>query len=75
MPWYLSAKWPGLLVLAGIGLAFLPEPANGLSAAPLMVGVLWALLTGRARRTYWNARIRAMGYADERAARKRRHQD
>lgn len=72
MRWYLSLKWPGALAAVGFGLLFLPEPANGLGTGPIVIAFLWALLTGRARRTYWNARFRAMGYADEAAAQRRR---
>lgn len=58
-----------LLALAAIAAVVLPtdEPVGVLGG----VALLWLLLTGKARKTYWNARIRAKAYDDARRARSR----
>lgn len=43
------------------------EPGYGL----VVVAFLWLLFTGKARKTYWNARIRSRASYDARRARSR----
>ena len=65
--WTLGA--PLLLVVTGIVVAFVLHPNNGPAAPFFMVGIVWLMFTSRARKTYWNARVRARANHDARRAR------
>ncbi|NUR76052.1 MAG: hypothetical protein HOQ28_07205 [Thermoleophilia bacterium] len=69
MPWYLSRKWPGVLFAFGLVLSLVTDPKVGAGAPFMTVAVLWVLLTGRARKVYWNARLRTRAALDERDSR------
>ena len=60
----------GLFGLAAIvAIAMFPDTST---AGAIATGaVLWLLFTAKARKTYWNARIRTRGSYDERRARTR----
>lgn len=66
MPWYLSLKWPGVLFVVGLSILALPEPINASAGIPIMVAFVWAIVTGRSRRIFWDAQTRARAYRDVR---------
>lgn len=70
MPFSIALKGPLVLIALGVVIQLLVSSHGGGAGAPFIgAGVLWILLTGRSRRTYWNARLRARAYVDERSSR------
>lgn len=69
MPWWISLKTPLAFVGIGLVLALLTYPKPDAAAPFFAVALLWALFTGRSRKTYWSARLRTRAHLDERAAR------
>jgi hypothetical protein len=66
-----TAGAPLCLLALGVVVALVVNPESPIAAALFAVAFFWLLLTGKMRRTYWNARIRARGSYDERRARAR----
>lgn len=69
MPLSISLKGPLVLLGVGVLLALVTYPKADVGAPFIAVAILWALVTGRSRRTYWDARLRARARQDERAER------
>ena len=69
MPFWLRLSGiPLICAVVGVlvGLISYPKIENG--AIFFTLGFAWVFLTGRARRTYWTARLRTRATMDERRA-------
>lgn len=66
MPFWISRKGPLVLFVVGAFLALFGQVGASLAAPFFMVAFFWVFLTGSARKTYLNARLRARAYHDER---------
>lgn len=69
MPFWISLKVPLALVAVGVLLLLVVDPHGQASAPFFTLAFFWVLLTGKARKTYWSARLRARATYDERASR------
>jgi hypothetical protein len=67
--WWLSLWFPFAIALGGAALAFFTYPNTDASAALIGLAFFWGLVTGKARRTYWNTRLRTRAAMDERQSR------
>lgn len=67
-----TAGVPIILFAVAALLAFVTRSVEGLPIGVGAVALLWLGFTAKARRTYWNARVRSRAHADARRARSTR---
>lgn len=67
--WWLSLWTPFLIAALGLVVGFLSYPKVDASGPFLALAFGWVLFTGKARKTYWNARLRSKAAYDEQRSR------